>query len=103
MLYKPPVPNGYYGNHFWLSVNFSVEQEDQSGGNSINYDVELFHHSEAHRDIYRAGYGIHARPDKAGAKKNVTLRWSSPKQHNLSGLCLLIHPCLLYTSDAADE
>ena len=30
-------------------------QEDQSGGNSANYDVKLYHSQEAHRDILRAG------------------------------------------------
>ena len=32
-----------------------VTQEEQAGGSSANYDVELIHLAEAHRDILRAG------------------------------------------------
>ena len=35
----------------WLLVT----QEEQAGGSSANYDVELIHLAEAHRDILRAG------------------------------------------------
>lgn len=30
-------------------------QEEQVGGSSANYDVELLHHADMHRDILRAG------------------------------------------------
>ena len=32
-----------------------TSQEEQAGGSSANYDVELIHLAEAHRDILRAG------------------------------------------------
>ena len=32
-----------------------VTQEEQAGGSSANYDGELIHLAEAHRDILRAG------------------------------------------------
>ena len=32
-----------------------VTQEEQAGGSSANYDVELIHLAKAHRDILRAG------------------------------------------------
>ena len=32
-----------------------IFQEEQSGGGSHNYDVELVHLREGHRDIFRAG------------------------------------------------
>ena len=32
-----------------------IMQEEQAGGSSANYDVELIHLAEAHRDILRAG------------------------------------------------
>ena len=38
-----------------LLLFFSTVQEEQSGGGSINYDVELIHDADAHRDIFRAG------------------------------------------------
>ena len=30
-------------------------KEEQAGGSSANYDVELIHLAEAHRDVLRAG------------------------------------------------
>ena len=33
----------------------TLVQEEQAGGSSANYDVELIHLAEAHRDILRAG------------------------------------------------
>ena len=33
-------------------------QEEQSGGGSFNYDVELIHKADAHRDIIRSGMSI---------------------------------------------
>ena len=32
-----------------------TSQEEQAGGSSANYDVELIHLAESHRDILRAG------------------------------------------------
>ena len=37
----------------WNGV--SLSQEEQSGCGSANYDVELIHLSEAHRDVLRGG------------------------------------------------
>ncbi len=31
-------------------------KEEQAGGSSANYDVELIHLAEAHRDVLRAGW-----------------------------------------------
>ena len=43
----------------WLPWNYHYNdcssQEEQAGGSSANYDVELIHLAEAHRDILRAG------------------------------------------------
>ena len=60
-------------------------QEDQSGGNSANYDVELYHHKDAHRDILRAGKGVvsGSGSDKEGSGRqevSIKLKWSNPKQ-----------------------
>ena len=35
-------------------------QEEQSGSGSANYDVELIHLAEAHRDILRGGTCIYS-------------------------------------------
>jgi hypothetical protein len=44
----------------WINIMycyffFFYLQEEQTGGSSTNYDVELIHLAEAHRDILRAG------------------------------------------------
>ena len=42
----------------WDSIGLELVlcvQEEQSGSGSANYDVELIHLSEAHRDILRGG------------------------------------------------
>lgn len=44
-----------YTVKWWVLIVFSL-QEEQAGGSSANYDVELIHSSEAHRDILRAGW-----------------------------------------------
>ena len=41
--------------HHASCIVMPVSQEEQSGGGSHNYDVELIHLREGHRDIFRAG------------------------------------------------
>ena len=51
---KVHVHNTFHSN---TKVSFIgvPPQEEQTGGSSTNYDVELIHLAEAHRDILRAG------------------------------------------------
>ncbi|KAL5516104.1 hypothetical protein EMCRGX_G001375 [Ephydatia muelleri] len=52
--------------------------EEQAGGSSANYDVELIHLAEAHRDILRA---VPKREGKEGSI--IYLKWSTPKSTSL--------------------
>jgi hypothetical protein len=75
-------------SHFSLATTIIMGipmKEDQSGGNSANYDVELYHHKDAHRDILRAGKGVisGSGSDKEGSGRqevSIKLKWSNPKQ-----------------------
>jgi hypothetical protein len=71
-----------YGLKSTIITNIPMKEE-QSGGSSFNYDVELIHMAEAHRDIFRAGYEIGSNnnqsSDKSSHDEPVILRWSTPK------------------------
>lgn len=60
-------------------------KEEQVGGSSANYDVELIHLAEAHRDVLRAGYnlgpmtGTKKESKEHHGKEIVMLKWSTPK------------------------
>ena len=41
-----------------MYLDVTLSQEEQSGGGSFNYDVELIHKADAHRDIIRSGTSI---------------------------------------------
>ncbi|XP_011402687.2 PREDICTED: protein asunder homolog isoform X2 [Amphimedon queenslandica] len=83
--------------HFTLkstSVTNIPMKEEQSGGGSFNYDVELIHKADAHRDIIRSGHQLDSSGKEGNSKETgggsgsrrsdtVMLRWSTPKSMTL--------------------
>lgn len=76
----------HFGLKSTLISNIPMKEE-QSGGGSFNYDVELVHDADAHRDIFRSGYIPGSTGMSQGGRESdkdaVILRWSTPKSMNL--------------------
>eukprot|EP00117_Sycon_ciliatum_P039998 scpid47450/ scgid29462/ Protein asunder homolog; Cell cycle regulator Mat89Bb homolog; Sarcoma antigen NY-SAR-95 len=55
-------------------------KEEQQGGVSCNYDVELFHEADIHKDLLPLGLPvITTGADSGHQHSSVTLRWSNPR------------------------
>ncbi|XP_053575066.1 integrator complex subunit 13 isoform X1 [Bombina bombina] len=59
------------------------DQEEQHANTSANYDVELFHHKEAHIDFMKSGEGHIGAYREPTLKETVTLKWCTPRTNNV--------------------
>lgn len=51
-------------------------KEEQNASSSANYDVEIFHHANAHTEVFKADI---VDPGLVKARKTMTLKWCTPR------------------------